>query len=169
MGPAPRCESRTARLDELLANFTVTCWVNVERFPAKGGVYLISKGGNSGWQLGLGDAQQVYFHGSWGGGWYQSPWQGKVPKGTWVHLALTFQKGGQWRTIPADLILLGSPKDNLLIMDEARGGLLPGISKPGEGSPVVTYSPFVGEYQVLNLLATDEAGLRHAVSQTTTP
>jgi hypothetical protein len=79
------------------------------------------------------------------------------------------QKYPQWRTIPSDLILLGSPKDNLLIMDEARGGLLPGISKPGEGSPVVTYSPFVGEYQVLNLLATDEAGLRRAVTQTTTP
>ncbi len=80
-GPGSKVQIADTRLDEMLANFTVTCWVDVERFPAKGGVYLVSKGGNSGWQLGLGDAQQVYFHGSWGGGWVlRAHAQSKVPQ-----------------------------------------------------------------------------------------
>ena len=72
----------------------------------------------------------------------------------------------QWQTLPADIILLGSISDNLLIYDQYRGDLLPSGAdavKGGKSLIAVTYSPFVGEYQSLNLIAPDTNGLRQAV------
>lgn len=60
----------------------------------------------------------------------------------------------RWRTIESDLVLLGSPADNLLLFDEARGELLPPAAldpaKAGSGT-AVTFSPFVGGYHALNI------------------
>ncbi len=67
------------------------------------------------------------------------------------------QKFPQWRTIAADLVLLGTPQTNVLLFDQARGGLL-----EREKEVQVTYSPFVGEYQALNLIASDTASLAMA-------
>jgi len=64
----------------------------------------------------------------------------------------------QWATIDADLVLLGSSADNILILDQARGGLLPAGQKQ-----VVTGSPFVGEQLVLNLIGANAAELEMAV------
>lgn len=58
----------------------------------------------------------------------------------------SIQQFPQWRTIEADLVLLGTPQTNVLIFDEARGGLL-----DGNGAQV-TFSPFVGEFQALNFV-----------------
>jgi hypothetical protein len=72
----------------------------------------------------------------------------------------------QWTTIHADLVLLGSPATNLLLADQARGYLLPpgaAALPAGQSLESVSYSPFVGEYQVLNLIAGDQAGLADAV------
>ncbi|MDQ2732282.1 MAG: hypothetical protein M3Y56_11530, partial [Armatimonadota bacterium] len=70
------------------------------------------------------------------------------------------QRFPQWQTVAADLVLLGAPQNNLLLMDQARGYLLPDtIVRP---TYRVTHSPFVGEYQALNLLANDPAGLEVA-------
>ncbi len=70
----------------------------------------------------------------------------------------------QWRTIDSDLVLIGKPNNNVLLMDQARGFLLP--SAPASGKPMVcvTYSPFVGERQSLNLLASDAEAMDEAVS-----
>lgn len=79
------------------------------------------------------------------------------------------QRFPQWRTVDADLVLLGTPKTNVLLLDQARGYLLPGEAcldpRPGQGMACVTLSPFVGERHVLNLLAGDAAGLAQAVRQ----
>ena len=70
----------------------------------------------------------------------------------------------RWKTIPTDLVLLGSPATNLLLLDQARGFLLPDTRRlgAGQGQTAVTYSPFVGECEVVNLLANDPAGLAAA-------
>lgn len=71
---------------------------------------------------------------------------------------LDLQKFPRWKTIDADLMLLGDAKTNPLIFDQWRGGLLadtPGVS--------VTYSPFVGERQVLNIVTNDVVGLERGV------
>lgn len=76
----------------------------------------------------------------------------------------------RWKTVDTDLVLLGAPADNVLVLDQARGWLLPPTARalpPGRGSFCVTYSPFVGERQVLNLLASDTAGLSAAVGSVT--
>ena len=67
----------------------------------------------------------------------------------------------QWKTIDSDLILLGNARDNLLIFDQMRGDLLPGNSPATH----VTHSPFVGEYDVLNIIAPNAAGLQKGVTQ----
>ena len=73
----------------------------------------------------------------------------------------------QWKTAASDLIVFGTPGNNVLIDDQARGRLLPraGIA-PKEGQAVLAYtrSAFVGEYDVLNVLASDSAGLSAAVA-----
>ena len=60
----------------------------------------------------------------------------------------------RWRTEATDLVLLGSATDNLLLFDQARGLLLPDASDMQAARPhaCVTHSPFVGEYDALNLL-----------------
>ena len=84
--------------DKLATTISVTFWARVQRFPSRAtGLWLISKGGNAGWQVGLGDNRLLFFHGSWGGGWYGSPWAGPVPSNQWVHVALTLQKGDRVR------------------------------------------------------------------------
>ena len=70
------------------------------------------------------------------------------------------QKYPQWRTIEADLVLLGTPADNVLLLDQKRGGLL-----DDEGTRV-TFSPFVGEYQALNLVG-EGTVLQNAVEAVT--
>lgn len=75
----------------------------------------------------------------------------------------------QWLTIDSDLILLGSPSDNILLHDQARGGLLTGYDTlvPGQAAVQCVSSPFVGERNCLNLIAPDAAGLAAAVNQVT--
>ncbi len=72
-----------------------------------------------------------------------------------------------WQTAPVDLVLLGSPRDNVLIYDQALGGLLPPAAcepAAGTGLAHVTWSPFVGDCHCLDLLGTDAAGLVAAVT-----
>lgn len=72
----------------------------------------------------------------------------------------------QWKTVESDLVLFGSPNDNVLLMDEDRGDLLPpGIDQlaPGQGVACLTFSPFVGECQAVNIIARDGKGLTAAV------
>lgn len=53
----------------------------------------------------------------------------------------------QWKTAPVDLVLIGTPQENVLIMDQVRGELFP---RSATGA-VVTKSPFAAECDVLNL------------------
>jgi hypothetical protein len=72
----------------------------------------------------------------------------------------------RWKTVAADLVLIGTPDTNVLVRDQARGGLLPSAEgKQGEGRATVAFtrSAFVGEFDVLNVIASDEAGLTAAV------
>jgi hypothetical protein len=73
----------------------------------------------------------------------------------------------QWKTVESDLVLFGSPNDNVLLMDQDRGYLLPpGIDqlKPGHGIVCPTFSPFVGECQAINIIARDSQGLQAGVN-----
>ncbi len=77
----------------------------------------------------------------------------------------------QWKTIAADLILFGTPANNVLLLDQARGEILPRnftLPPPGEAALLYTRSPFVGECDVLNIIATDEAGFAAAIQKITT-
>ena len=69
----------------------------------------------------------------------------------------------QWQTVDADLILLGNAQNNILMFDQMRGGLL----KETAPNATVTFSPFVGQQQVLNIVADDADGLEKAVAQIT--
>jgi hypothetical protein len=72
----------------------------------------------------------------------------------------------QWKTIPADLVLFGTPANNVLLLDQARGEILPREAvapAAGRAEVVYTRSPFVGEYDVVNLLAADAQGVGEAV------
>lgn len=78
----------------------------------------------------------------------------------------------QWKTVTSDLILFGTPGDNVLIRDQARGEILPRNFEPtleGEAALLYTRSPFVGECDVLNIVAKDAAGYTAAVAQLTSP
>jgi hypothetical protein len=66
------------------------------------------------------------------------------------------QRYPQWQTIDADLILLGSPQENVLVMDQARGGIIDDAK-----SVQITMSPFVGEKWALNIR--DEASIDASV------
>lgn len=70
----------------------------------------------------------------------------------------TMQRYPQWQTVDRDLVLLGTPATNVLLLDQKRGGLL-----DGSGAQI-TFSPFVGEYQALNFVG-DEAALQNIVAQ----
>lgn len=69
----------------------------------------------------------------------------------------------RWRTRDVDLVLLGTPRDNVLIRDQALGRLLP----PRIESPEtrVTWAPFAPDRQVLNLLGDGVAALTVLVEQ----
>jgi hypothetical protein len=77
----------------------------------------------------------------------------------------------RWKTIPSDLILFGTPADNVLLMDQARGQIFPLdlAAQPGKADVVYTRSPFVGEYDVLNVIAADLAVLERAVNAIIAP
>jgi hypothetical protein len=71
----------------------------------------------------------------------------------------------RWHTIPADLILLGTPADNVLLLDQHRAGLLPDAADAPR--VVHTWSPFRGGCHVVNLLGADSDMLEQAVSKLT--
>ncbi|MGB8165972.1 MAG: hypothetical protein WCF18_00670 [Chthoniobacteraceae bacterium] len=78
----------------------------------------------------------------------------------------------QWQTIPADLVLFGTPADNVLLLDQARGEILPtnlAKPKPGEASIVHTRSPFRGEFDAVNVIASDASGITAAVQALMVP
>ena len=73
----------------------------------------------------------------------------------------------QWRTTAADLVLFGTPSNNVLILDQARAEIFPFNYRPpanGTADVIYTRSPFVGEMDVVNLVAADTAGLTAAVN-----
>ncbi len=81
-------------LKQLGLTFTATAWVRVDALPGEGSHWLIGKGGNTGWQIGLQSDGRLWLHGSWGGGWYHGPWStARLPLATWVHVAAVFAKG----------------------------------------------------------------------------
>lgn len=96
-GTKSRVVARGKYLDKLGSAVTVSCWVKVQRFPPSGRVNLIAKGNNEGFQIEMGANHLVACHGFWGGGWYQSPWQGRIPTDHWVYLALAMRAGGHAR------------------------------------------------------------------------
>ncbi len=96
-GPASKIEISGPRIKDLTVQFSLAFWLKVEKFPATGRVYIVTKGLNNGWQLGIGDKGQVMFHGGYGGGFYDTPWKGKIAPDTWTHVALTFERGGAMR------------------------------------------------------------------------
>jgi hypothetical protein len=73
----------------------------------------------------------------------------------------------QWRTTAADLVLLGTPTNNVLILDQLRAEIFPfnyRVGANGTADVIYTRSPFVGEMDVVNLVAADNAGLAAAVN-----
>ncbi len=71
------------------------------------------------------------------------------------------QRFPQWSTIPEDLVLIGTPSDNALIFDQARGRLLP---EPKNGTVAWVPSAFRNGYDALTLFATDADGLTSAIN-----
>jgi len=72
----------------------------------------------------------------------------------------------QWKTIPSDLVLFGTSADNVLILDQERAQIFPrDLPAASAGCADVTYtrSPFVGEYDVVDIIAVDAAGMDAAV------
>ena len=78
-----------------------------------------------------------------------------------IQVAQSINLYPKWQTDNVDLVLFGSAADNVLIFDQQRGCLLP--PKPQEGQTLLTFSPFVGGYQTLNLLGTNPTTLSAAV------
>lgn len=73
----------------------------------------------------------------------------------------------KWQTIASDLVLLGDLKSNVLVYDQGLGDLFPPeVYRQEAGSALVrvTCSPFVGNYQCLNVLGADAATLTKAVT-----
>jgi hypothetical protein len=69
------------------------------------------------------------------------------------------QQFPRWSTIAEDLVLIGTPGDNILIYDQTRGGLLP----PHENGRVAwTASAFRNGFDVLTLFADDAEGIATA-------
>jgi hypothetical protein len=76
----------------------------------------------------------------------------------------------QWKTSTTDLILFGTPANNILLLDQARGEILPrNFTPPGASEAMLLYtrSPFVGECDALDIIATDNAGITAAVQKLT--
>ena len=73
----------------------------------------------------------------------------------------------QWKTVAADLVLFGTPQDNVLMLDQLRGEIFPAdfqIPPPGQGRVITTKSAFVGECDVLNVVALDATGAAAALA-----
>jgi len=83
-----------------------------------------------------------------------------------IQIAQAINQYPKWQTADADLVLLGSAADNVLIFDQVRGWLLP--VQPVEGQAVLTYSPFVGGFQALNMLGTDPTSLAATIDKLAT-
>lgn len=69
----------------------------------------------------------------------------------------------QWKTVPNDLVLIGTPQENVLIFDQIRGEIFPrnfALPPSGQTTAVITKSPFVGECDVLNLVTADRGSLK---------
>lgn len=80
----------------------------------------------------------------------------------------SYVKYPQWKTIESDLVLIGSASNNVLLLDQARGLLLPKRGADlaaGQAAVSVAKSPFVGEYHALNIITNDAAGLTAAVDR----
>jgi hypothetical protein len=78
----------------------------------------------------------------------------------------------QWKTAAADLVLIGTPQTNVLLLDQQRAEIFPWNFRPppnGHAEVLYTRSPFVGECDVLNIISPDESGLAAAVQSLTTP
>ena len=74
----------------------------------------------------------------------------------------------QWKTSTTDLVLFGTPANNVLLLDQARGEILPrNFATPGptEAALLYTRSPFVGECDALDIIATDNTGFTAAVQK----
>jgi hypothetical protein len=74
----------------------------------------------------------------------------------------------QWKTVATDLILFGTPANNVLLLDQVRGEIFPRNFNPpeaSEASVIYTRSPFVGECDALNIVAVDDAGITAAVQK----
>ena len=73
----------------------------------------------------------------------------------------------QWRTTAADLVLLGTPANNVLILDQIRAEIFPfnyRVGANGTADLIYTRSPFVGEMDVINVVAEDTSGLAAGVN-----
>jgi hypothetical protein len=77
------------------------------------------------------------------------------------------QKYPQWQTVDADLILFGSARDNILMFDQARGGLLPSDAPESEFETKQTFSPFYPEQHCLNVMVQDDSELIAAIKEMT--
>jgi hypothetical protein len=67
---------------------------------------------------------------------------------------------------------MGTPANNVLLLDQARAEIFPRDSatpKPGAFELMYTRSPFVGEYDAVNIVATGAAGIRAAVDRLARP
>ena len=74
----------------------------------------------------------------------------------------------QWKTATTDLVLFGTPANNVLLLDQVRGEIFPRNFNPPvatEANVVYTRSPFVGECDALNIIAIDNAGIAAAVQK----
>ena len=72
----------------------------------------------------------------------------------------------RWKTIASDLILFGTPGNNVLLLDQARAQIFPrdaATPAAGRADLIYTRSPFVGEYDAVNVIASDTAGITAAV------
>lgn len=77
----------------------------------------------------------------------------------------------QWKTIASDLVLFGTPSNNVLLLDQFRGQIFPldfMLPTSGAADVIYTRSPFVGEYDVVNIVASDTSGVVAAVKTITT-
>ena len=64
-----------------------------------------------------------------------------------------------------DLVLFGTPANNVLLLDQMRGQIFPHRSRRTRrrrGEVLYTRSPFVGECDVLNIIASDARGHRRS-------
>ena len=74
----------------------------------------------------------------------------------------------QWKTIASDIVLFGTPGNNVLLLDQMRAGIFPrdfAVPKAGEFELLYTRSPFVGEYDAVNIVAADASACAAAVAR----